>query len=50
MSHAEAGATYEGEDECGDPGQQHVWAAAAEKLSSDFDFHLRFFRQILIFT
>ena len=36
MSHAETGATDEGEDEGGDPGQHHVWAAAAGKLSSGF--------------
>ena len=32
MSHAEAGATDEGEDEGGDPGQHHVWAAAAKNV------------------
>ena len=37
MSHAEAGAADEGEDEGGDPGQHHVGAAAARKLSSDFE-------------
>ena len=30
FSHAKAGATDEGEDEGGDPGQHHVWAAAEE--------------------
>ena len=37
LSHAEAGAADEGEDEGGDPGQQHVRAAASGKLSSNFD-------------
>ena len=32
FSHAEACATDEGEDEGGDPGQHHVWAAAAKNV------------------
>ena len=33
LSHAEAGAADEGEDESGEPGQHHVWAAAEENIS-----------------
>ena len=32
-SHAEASTTDEGEDESGEPGQHHVWAAAEENIS-----------------
>ena len=32
LSHAETGATDEGEHEGGEPGQHHVWAAAGGKL------------------
>ena len=40
FSHAEAGATDEGDDEGGDPGQKHVWPAAAKKY---FTFFYGFF-------